>query len=164
MRIKKIAPISNQMFRGWSLNKYGVRKNIWTSWQEHTVHIMTFVCPKTRFWRYSMTFLKEMYLWNLHLWSILSEPANTSATLTRLARTHHTGGVSSGWANAMERIQEGFYREQPGPAVQRESLCQSCRFLSTGHKPYVLGQHQALYLTFLFTDTKMLSLFQLLSQ
>lgn len=66
---------------------------------------------------------------------------------------NYTPVTSSGWVNTTGGDTERFFysspiREQPGPAVPGESHCQICRFLSTGHKPYVLGQCQTLYLIF----------------
>lgn len=69
---------------------------------------------------------------------------------------NYTPVINSGWVNTTGGDTERFFysspiREQPGPAVLGESHCQICRFLSTGHKPHVLGQCQALYLTFPLT-------------
>lgn len=51
-----------------------------------------------------------------------------------------------------------------GPAVQGEYTLSGGQVPEHGTQPQGLGQCQALYLTFPFTDKRMLSLSQLLSQ
>lgn len=105
-----------------------------------------------------MIFLKEMYHWKVHLWSMFSEAANTWAPSCNWQELNYTGIISSSWVNTMEGMKSFLFLSYQGAATAcctgQIPLCQICRLLSTGHKPYVLGQRQALYLIFPFTDTR----------